>query len=125
MLIRTWTWMVILSLAAMLNSGCAVLSEKNRYLTRFLDEELTPESSTTKAVMAPVAIPVGFTALAIDGVIINPLVVLPEAFEDASQVFTEVEFMGPLEIIVFPMRLVTFPVILVGSEIFRCTFPGL
>ena len=114
-----------LCLVAALACGCAVVGEEGRHLTNVLDENLSPESTPAKVMLAPVAIPVGFTALVVDGVVINPVVNLPEAFEDAYAVFDDVPFTGPFEIVVFPMRIVTFGVIFVGSEVARCMIPGM
>jgi hypothetical protein len=103
--------------------GCAVLSEKHRFVARYLDENLAPTNTPAKALLSPVAIPVGVVALAVDGLVINPVVNVPQALDDASFVFKDVPSAGILEIFVFPMRIVTFPVVFLGSEVGRCCVP--
>lgn len=118
---RLWQQGLLLGLLISL-SNCAVLHKNNRYITDVL-EETAPESSVGRAALAPIATLAGMTALLLDGAVIHPLVSIPEALDDGTWVFTEVEFMGPFEIIAFPMRLITFPVIVVGSEILRISMP--
>ena len=103
--------------------GCATLSEKHRHVAKSLDENLAPTNTPAKVLLSPVAIPVGVVALAVDGLVINPIINLPKAVDDAAFVFTDVLSAGILEIFVFPMRIVTFPVVFLGSEVGRCCIP--
>ncbi|MCB1191711.1 MAG: hypothetical protein H7A23_16990 [Leptospiraceae bacterium] len=103
--------------------SCAVLSKKNRYTLDFLDENLDPESTGARIALAPVAIPVGITAFVIDGFLIHPIYSLPCAVDDSFWVFREVSNTYVLEIIVFPMRIVTMLATFLGSEIVRITIP--
>lgn len=114
-------------LLVFLSSGCAVLGENNRYITKFLDEGAVPESVSAKVALAPVAVPVGLTALVVDGFIINPIVSLPKAFDEACSVFDfeRIPSAGIGEVVVFPMRIVTFVAIFVGMEIWYCFIPEL
>jgi len=109
--------------AALLVSGCAVLSQEDRVLTRTLDEKFTPRSGVAKIAAAPVALPVGVAALAIDGVLLNPVRNLSDSAELANIVFEEVPFTGLGEVIVFPMRLITYPILFLGAELVLCTIP--
>ncbi len=117
-------YLLLFVLGILAGSGCAVLHEEHRCVTRYLDRELAPPSTTWKAALAPLAIPVGFTALVIDGAAINPVLSLPEAVDDASEVaFKSVELQGIYEVWLFPMRLMAFTVVFVGSEVLHCTLP--
>ena len=111
---------LVVGLVVMFTSGCAVLAEENRHLARALDDNLAPDSTTAKIALAPVAIPVGFAALAVDGVLINPVAFAPESWDAATWAFEEVPYTGLGEIVVFPMRVVTFPVLFVYVEVFCC-----
>ena len=104
-------------------SGCAVVKKKHRHVANLLDENLTPEDRASKVALAPIAIPVGLAALLVDGAAINPVLNLPKAVDDAGNVFTKIDSAGPGEIVVFPMRVVTFVVFFVGSEVGRCALP--
>ncbi len=105
--------------------SCAVLSEDHRHIAYYLDEHAVPEGTAAKVAAAPLAIPTGLAALSIDGFAINPVLNVPRAFEDAKMVFDPeiVPYASVGEILVFPMRIVTFVVIFVGSEVARCLFP--
>lgn len=100
-----------------------MLHQNNRCLTRYMDENLAPKTTAGKIALSPLAIPAGAVALAVDGVVINPVASIPGAFENASFVFNDIGFTGPFEIIVFPMRVATFPVAFVVSEILQCMIP--
>ena len=120
---RASSRLVLLTAIVLLFSQCAVLSKDNRYLTAALDEDQVPESQTMRTLFYPLAVPTGLVAMLIDGILIHPLVSLPRAADDATFVFTEIDYMGVLEIIAFPMRLITYPVVLAGDWIFRITVP--
>jgi len=112
---------LIALLVLTLTTGCAVLDKDKRIITEYLEDNITPKTKAGKIALAPVAIPVGFTTMVVDGFIVNPVRNAPKAFDDASYVFTDVEYTGPGEIFVFPMRMITFPLIFLGSELIRCT----
>ena len=113
----------VAALVAMTTAGCAVVDENNRPVTRFFDENAAPDSKGVRLALAPIAIPVGMTTLAIDAVLINPVLQLPEAFSETMGLVSEVDSTGPLEIVVFPMRVVTFVVVFTGLELALCLFP--
>ncbi|MFC1706621.1 hypothetical protein ACFL59_07350 [Planctomycetota bacterium] len=112
-----------LLLLSLMLCGCAVLEPDKRLITHAFDEALSPEDPVAEVVLAPIGIPVGVTVLALDGLFVNPIRFFPEALDDANSVFTEVPCAGLGEVLVFPMRVVTFAVILIGSEVFRCSVP--
>ncbi|MEQ9367259.1 MAG: hypothetical protein RIF32_23710 [Leptospirales bacterium] len=123
---RTMRAARFLLLTALVISGaanCAVLIPEHRVLTRLLDEHLAPESPVARVALAPAAVPVGLAALSIDGVLINPVRRVPDSIENANFVFDEVPYAGIGEILVFPMRVVTYPVIFFGSMLFYVMAP--
>ena len=113
----------VAALVVMTTAGCAVVDKNNRPVTRFFDENAAPDSKGVRLALAPIAIPVGMTTLAIDAVLINPVLQLPEAFSETIWLLSEVDSTGPLEIVVFPMRVVTFVVVFTGLELTLCFFP--
>lgn len=102
---------------------CGVLAKRNRVLTGLLDEHLAPKTTVAQVALSPVAMPVGLATLTVDAVLINPVLHVPDAIEIANWVFTEVPFTGFGEIIVFPMRIISYPVMFVGAMIFYITIP--
>ncbi len=104
--------------------GCAVLSEDHRHITRYLDENAVPEGTAVKVAASPLAIPAGLVSLTIDGFLINPVLNFPKAAKDAWNCFDPERIpYSAAEIFVFPMRIVTFVVVFLGSEIGRCCMP--
>ncbi len=120
LILRLFVLVVFCALPA---SACAVLQQENRVLTGALDEHAAPESPAARVALAPVAMPVGLTTLLIDGALINPVRAIEPSFELAEFVFTEVPFAGVGEVLVFPMRIITFPVLFVGAMVAHITLP--
>jgi hypothetical protein len=116
--------LVCLATILLTGPGCAVLSEDYRHITRYLDENAVPESTALKVAASPLAIPTGMVSLTVDGFLINPVLNFPKAAKDAWNCFDpEIVPYSTAEIFVFPMRIVTFVVVFLGSEIGRCCIP--
>jgi hypothetical protein len=73
--------------AAALAPGCAVAEIENRRLLNLLDEHVKPESTGLKIALAPVGVPVGTAALAVDMVIVHPVSVIPDAADDVYELY--------------------------------------
>jgi hypothetical protein len=96
----------------MLSTGCAITEESNRRLTSKLDQLVAPESTPAKVALAPVFIPVGFTSILLDAVIIHPVAVIPDAHDDTSKIIWK----GPpssyvTQAFLFVPKLVATPVV--------------
>ncbi len=113
----------ILFLFLGITSGCAVFHPPDRPITNFLDDHLAPKNETAQTLLMPIALPVGFVSLVADAVIVNPFKQIPDAVNIAEKPFTEIDYYPSVEIIVFPMRIVTSFVMFVGAEITHCLFP--
>lgn len=61
------------------------MEKKNRRITNYFDDHLTPESDAGKVVLAPIAIPTGTIFLLSDALIIQPIVAIPKSLEDTSK----------------------------------------
>ncbi len=114
---------MVLAFTGLFGSQCAVLGKKHRVLTTELDEKLTPDSPVLQAALSPIAVPVGVASLLVDGLIINPIRYLPDSVDFANHTFKSVPFAGVGEIIVFPMRVITWPILFIGAEIVQTAFP--
>jgi hypothetical protein len=79
--------LVLLALAAAaLVSGCAVMEEDNRPLTKKLDETIRPESAGAKIAWSPVIVPVAASTLIVDACVVHPIQVIPDAAHDTYDV---------------------------------------
>ncbi|MCB1157149.1 MAG: hypothetical protein H7A25_07730 [Leptospiraceae bacterium] len=112
-----------LILLLLLIHSCAVLDQKNRVILQGLDAGFTPKTTTAKIALSPISIPIGFTAFMIDGLVLHPFFSLPCAIDDSLWAFKEVPNTYILELIVFPMRIVTMLATFAGSEVFRTSIP--
>ena len=113
----------VLLLLAVLMPGCAVLNKDNRYLSRVVGGTMWPESTLARVAAAPVVGPVWLVALVADALVVNPVLKAPKAFGMAMCVFTVIPPMGPAEIVVWPARVLAFPLVFVGTELLYCMNP--
>lgn len=65
--------------------NCAFMDKKNRRITNYLDENLTPKSDNGKLLFAPVAVPTGTISLLSDAFLLQPLVAIPKAMGDTAE----------------------------------------
>ncbi|EQA45446.1 putative lipoprotein [Leptospira broomii serovar Hurstbridge str. 5399] len=92
-------------------SGCAVFEKKNRALTNYLDEKITPESAPAQIALAPIFIPVGVLSLLLDAFVLHPISVIPDALEDTYKVIWKDPTGGVVfQTIVFLPKLAVSPV---------------
>ncbi|PNV74530.1 hypothetical protein [Leptospira inadai] len=92
-------------------SDCAVLERKNRALTNYLDEKVTPESAPAQIALAPIIIPVGVLSLLLDAFVLHPISVIPDALEDTYKVIWKDPTGGVVfQTIVFLPKLAVSPV---------------
>ncbi|TGK15644.1 hypothetical protein EHO61_14930 [Leptospira fluminis] len=99
--------------------NCAVFQRKNRILTSYLDEKIRPESAVAQVALSPVAIPVGVVSLFLDGLVLHPISVIPDALEDTYKVI----WMDPTGGVVF-QTIVFFPKLAVTPLFFLVDFLG-
>ncbi len=108
---RLFTTVLCFTLFSLSAFDCAVLQKKNRTLTNYLDEKVDPQSAPAKIVLAPVFIPVGFSSLLVDALIIHPISVIPAALEDTYKVIWKDPSGGIVfQTIVFVPKLVVSPI---------------
>jgi hypothetical protein len=103
-------------------SGCAVVNSENRYASRAV-ESMWPESVPAQVVVAPVLVPLWAGGLVVDALVVNPVMSLPKALFTAFGINGMVPALPVVEIVVFPLRVITFPLLVLGAEIVYCTVP--
>ena len=114
-----------LSVCALWNAHCAVLHPEMRPVTAYLDETIAPEDDTTAVLVSPLAVVIGTVTLSVDGLVLNPILNLKPAHELAFEFALEdTGELGWAETVAFPMRLITYSLLLIGGDIFMCSIPA-
>ena len=113
--------LVLLTVSAL--SGCALVNEENRHLSRALEKHCWPESTGARLAAAPLYVPVWIAALAVDGVVINPILSAPKALGWASGFCGLASFALPFDIVAYPVKLLLFPAVFFGAEAVYCMVP--
>jgi hypothetical protein len=116
-----------LAAPAFLLTGCAFFNRQNTPLLNVVERTIVPKSVSMRVALAPVVIPIGITAGALDVFVVHPIMVVPDALRDTrealwkSRVTGYVTAMGSL----IPRTAVT-PVVFAGAWFGRSAFalPG-
>ena len=120
---RKFAWIFLLCLLPVVQfSGCAVIDRDRRHVAKIV-EEAVPESMPLMLLTLPAWGVAGLVAIAVDGLVLNPVLSAPAALDDATLAFTFFGWLGPLEIILLPVRVVAAVPIFLGSEILRIMIP--
>lgn len=108
-----------------ITSGCAPFAPGGRILTQSLNTHLTPNNSTARIALSPIAMPIGAATMVVDAVVLNPVRALPDAADLAGDAFTALEPVGIGEVVVLPLRTVACACTFVAIEVAWITMPGL
>jgi len=81
---RSWS-VAALAFAFGLLAACTCVRRDSRRTLDLLDTNLTPASSAWRAVLLPVAIPVGCSALLADSIVVNPIHAIDDAWGDTVE----------------------------------------
>ena len=73
-------------LTLLLSSGCAVFNRNNTPALNAVEQHLVPKDKTAQLISAPVIIPLGFAAATLDMVLLHPLSVAGDAWDDTNEV---------------------------------------
>ena len=73
-------------LTLLLSSGCAVFNRNNTPALNAVEQHLVPTDKTTQLLVSPVVIPLGFAAATLDMVLLHPLSVAGDAWDDTNDV---------------------------------------
>lgn len=115
---------ILALLASLVLASCSMLDRDNRRLVSTLDESLTPSTPTARAVLLPVAVPLGTAALCVDAVAVHPLAVVPDAFGDAVELLWTSDEESSLRKALFtPLAAAATPAVFAGAWLFRATWP--
>ena len=114
---------LLLAALAVVLPGCAFTAEENRPLTTALDDAVRPESTGAKIALAPVFVPVGAGTLLLDVFVLHPVMILPDAVEDTSElVWEEPSGTYVTQAFLFVPKLAVTPVVFVFDWLGRSVF---
>ena len=74
---------------AISSAGCAVFNRDNTPTLNFVESHIFPKSEPAQTLSYPVMIPLGLVAVSVDGLLIHPVVVVDDAYEDTIELFWE------------------------------------
>ena len=104
-------------------SGCAIFNKDNRRTLNLLDDKVQFESTAGKVVGAPLFIPIGLASGLADAVVVHPVVSLPEAYDDTSDVVWEnPEGSDFRQAMIFIPKIAVTPLVFVGDWALRVLF---
>lgn len=103
--------------------GCAVIDSDQRRLTRWTSARAIPEQRVEAVLTAPLWGTACVLTLAADGLVLNPVFNAPAALGDANRAFFGLGLIPVVEVPLFPLRVVAWPVLFTGSELLRCSIP--
>jgi hypothetical protein len=111
-------------LALTLLAGCTTVRSDSRRTLDWLDGSLTPGSAGARAALLPVAIPVGFTGLVCDTVVVNPVCAVDDAWGDTVDVlWTSSGESGLRRALFVPLAALGTPFVFVGDWLWRSIVP--
>ena len=114
---------VSLLLVGLMVSGCAVANRDNTLLLNKLDETVRPRKTAERVALAPIMIPTATGALAVDGLVIHPARVLPQAAEDVDELYWRPRDETLLRrSLLFMPRVILTPPTFLGAWYVRATF---
>jgi len=122
-MVRRLTILCVAAALLTLLSACAVVRGENRYLSRVIGTALWPQSRAWRVVAAPVVAPLWTVGLVADALVVNPVLKLPGAVRTALVVNGLVPHVPFVEPLVFPVRVVVFPIVTIGADALSCMIP--
>jgi hypothetical protein len=105
-------------------AGCAVFNRDNTPTLNFVEDKLLPDSGSVRYLAYPLLLPVAFTAVAVDAVVVHPISVADDALLDTKEALWERfdwEEAYFTECVRLVPRVVLTPVAFFGSFVGRST----
>jgi hypothetical protein len=78
--------MLCICFTLLLCSGCAVFNRNNTAALNAVEKYLVPTDKTAQLISSPVIIPLGFAAATLDMVLLHPLSVAEDAWDDTNDI---------------------------------------
>lgn len=115
---------VRLLVSLVLLAGCTTMRDDSRRTLDWLDGSFTPGSAGARGALLPVAIPVGFTGLVCDTVLVNPVCAVDDAWGDTVDVlWTSSDESGLRRALFVPLAALGTPFVFAGDWLWRSIVP--
>ncbi|NVO00062.1 MAG: hypothetical protein HXX17_12105 [Geobacteraceae bacterium] len=79
------TILTITTLLLLFCSGCAVFNRNNTPALNFVENHMVPKENPARAISYPLTIPLGFSAAVVDMLLLHPLSVAGDAWDDTNE----------------------------------------
>jgi len=114
---------VAAALSLSLLCGCACTNRDNHFVLKNMDEAVKLKSVTARCLLAPVIIPTGTAAFAIDAVVTIPIMAVPKAWDDVYELYWKPREVSAMRktLMFLPIVALT-PVTFAGDWALRCIF---
>lgn len=107
-------------------SGCAMIDQDNRRTLNLLDRHISPDSLGTQLALAPVVLPLGGVALAVDQFIVHPVCVGDDAWDDTRRILWESDDPSLFRrVLLVPLVALATPFFYLGDFLIRASTPFL
>ncbi|MEC8253354.1 MAG: hypothetical protein VX044_09085 [Planctomycetota bacterium] len=104
-------------------SSCAFVRPENRRTLNYLDANLAPQSATARALLSPVALPVGVAAGVADAAVVHPLTQVDGAWQDTLDVLWDYDQSSAFrQVLLTPLSVLATPLVFGGDWICRAVF---
>ncbi|MHC4695901.1 MAG: hypothetical protein ACYTFA_04055 [Planctomycetota bacterium] len=118
-----WRGVLCVAVAILPLTGCAVANRDNTVLLNALDKKVRPKATWERVALAPLMIPTATGALLVDGFIIHPARVIPDAADDVYEFYWEPRDETLLRrSLLFVPRVVLTPPTFLGAWYIRSTY---
>lgn len=77
--------LILISVTLQLCSGCAVFNRNNTPALNLVEQHLVPKEQTARLISAPLVVPIGFAAATLDMVLLHPISVAGDAWDDTNE----------------------------------------
>ncbi len=104
-------------------AGCAISEKENRRTLNALDARVIPEGEAARWALAPVALPAGLVAAAVDMVVVHPATVFDDAWGDTrAWLWTSRGESRFRRAVMLPLVTIATPFVYVGDWLGRAIF---
>jgi hypothetical protein len=77
--------LLLVLLPLLFSGGCAVFNRDNTPALNLVEQHLVPADKTTRMVASPLIVPIGLTAATLDMVLLHPISVAGDAWDDTNE----------------------------------------
>lgn len=113
---------LIVLVLCMASSGCALTQRDHISTTNWMDRTIVPDNRVAQVALTPVLVPLCVATLAVDNLVICPVVHLPSAWDDCGDFFTAETGDYYADMGFLPVKTALTPIVFAGSWFGRSVF---